>query len=440
MLSIIDLLKFQNYPIEAAQKRLEEIKSFSKEEFVQWQNAKAWEIAKFHFENNSLYRKLVGNHFPTNWEDLPIVKKKDLQCGLEFKLTGSIPQKELHFGSTSGSSGTPLLFAKDKFCHSMTWALILDRYQELGITPYDYQARFYGIPLGFPLYQKERLKDFLMNRYRFLVFDLSDQKLENSIEKFSKSKFIYTYGYTNAQTYFARYLRSKKLVLKDLCPTLRATIVTSEQCSEEDKELLEKQFGVPVFNEYGASELEFLAMTDSKGVRRLSSETILSEVLDENYNLVPEGESGSLVFTNIFNRAMPFVRYEVGDVGAIRQDPTHICSELQQLSGRLNHLIFLPSGKKAAGFSLYYISKHLMASLKGLNEYQVRQVAMDTFEIDLVLDGQFSYSDQKAVEECFELYLEKGLNIIVKQVNQINREKSGKLKHFISYLNSEPTT
>lgn len=440
MISIVDLLKWQGYPIAAAQKKLEEIQSFSRDEFAEWHQAKAWEAARFHYQNNALYRSLVGRHFPSRWEDLPVVRKKDLQCGMEQKLTGSLAKKDLHFGSTSGSSGTPLRFAKDKFCHSMTWALILDRYREVGISPHDYQARFYGIPLGFPHYHKERLKDYLMNRLRFLVFDLSDRQLDENIRRFSKEKFIYTYGYTNAQTFFARYLRGKNLLLKDICPSLQATIVTSEQCSDEDRALLERQFGVPVYNEYGASELEFLAMTDSRGVRRLSSETLVTEVLDESHQPMPEGESGSLVFTNIFNRAMPFIRYEVGDVGAVRQDPAHRCAELVQLSGRLNHLIFLPSGKKAAGFSLYYISKHLMASLNGLHEYQVRQVALDTFEVDLVLDGQLSAGDVKAVEESFGLYLEKGLNVLVRQVAKIDREKSGKLKHFISHLDKEPNS
>lgn len=434
MLTIIDLLKIQGYPILNAQFELAKIQKLSKDQFEDWKQMKSWEIVKFHNANNLLYKKLVGNYLPEKWEDLPIIKKKDLQGDFAEKLSKGIANKDLHVGNTSGSSGIPLKYARDKFSHSMTWSLILDRYMKVGISPHDYQARFYGIPLGFPSYQKERLKDKLMNRYRFIVFDLSDESLERFTQKFSQNRFIYTYGYTNTQLCFARYLHRNNLVLKDLCPTLRATIVTSEQCSYEDKIFLENQFGVPVFNEYGASEVEFLAMSDLSGKRWLSSETLVTEVVDENYNLVEDGTSGSLIFTNIFNKAMPFIRYEVGDIGSVVHHSDTVLTELEQLNGRLNDTVVLPSGKKAAGFSLYYISKHLMATLGYLQEYQVRQVQLDTFEVDIVMDQEIDTNTTHAIQQSFDLYLEKGLKLKIKKVDQINREKSGKLKHFISNL------
>ncbi|MBN3518698.1 phenylacetate--CoA ligase family protein [Algoriphagus lutimaris] len=431
MLNILDLLKFQGYPIEAAQKELAIIQSYSKDQFEDWRNKKAWEIAKFHFDHNSLYKKLVGNHFPDRWEDLPIVKKKDIQVDFSEKLTQGISKKNLHFGNTSGSSGIPLKYAKDKFCHSMTWALIVDRYQKIGFSQNDFQARFYGIPLDFPHYHKERLKDKLMNRYRFIIFDFSDENMESFVQKFKKEKFIYTYGYANSQLFLARYLQKKGVILKDICPSLKGTIVTSEQCSDENKMFLESQFGLPVYNEYGASELEFLAITDSKGIRRLSSETLITEVVDENYQLLNPEKGGNLIFTNIYNKAMPFIRYELGDLGAFKKDEHAIQDELTQLNGRINDTIVLPSGRKASGFCLYYISRHLNTKLGTLQEYQVRQTKRDTFEVDLVLSGELDQNTILTINEAFDQYVEKGLQIIIKKVDQINREKSGKLRHFL---------
>ncbi|SIN81249.1 acyl-CoA synthetase family protein [Algoriphagus halophilus] len=439
MLNILDLLKFQGYPIEAAQKELATLQSYSKDQFEDWRTKKGWETAKFHYEHNPLYKKLVGKHFPDRWEDLPIVKKKDIQVDFTEKLSHGISKKDLHFGNTSGSSGIPLKFAKDKFCHSMTWALIVDRYQKIGFSQNDFQARFYGIPLGFPQYHKERLKDKLMNRYRFIVFDFSDQNMEFYIQNFKTKKFIYTYGYTNSQLFFARYLQKKGIVLKDICPTLKGSIVTSEQCTEEDKVFLESQFGLPVYNEYGASELEFLAMTDHEGKRRLSSETVIAEVADENYQILNPEEGGSFIFTNIYNKAMPFIRYEVGDLGAFKRDSYSIQDELTQLNGRLNDTIVLPSGRKAPGFSLYYISKHLTTSFLKLDEYQVRQIQRDTFEVDVVMEEPLDARSISCIQEAFDTYLEKGLTLRLKKVDQINREKSGKLKHFLSLL-EEPNS
>ncbi|NVJ86772.1 MAG: phenylacetate--CoA ligase family protein [Algoriphagus sp.] len=434
MLTIESLLRLKNYPLDKAFVELDRIQSFSKEEYFQWQEKKKWDLVKFHHNHNPLYKKLVGKYLPDSWEELPIVKKKDLQQNSDLWLSEGINKKDLHFGSTSGSSGLPLKFARDKFCHSLIWALILDRYQKVGISSSDFQARFFGIPLAKTAYFKERIKDFLMNRYRFVIFDISDKALDGFIQKFREKKIKYLYGYTNSQLTFARHLNSKGLTLKEICPTVTCSIVTSEQCTEEDKKFLEEVFKIPVYNEYGAAEVAFLAMTDQNGVRRLSNETVLTEVLDDEGTALPDGQTGRLIFTNLFNKAMPFIRYEVGDFGAIEKDPIFIQDKLIRLQGRLNDKVFLPSGKVAAGFSLYYVSKHLMSTLGYIQEYQVQQFALDKFLFLVVMDHELNDSAKKIIQTAFDTYLEKGLEIEIQKVNFIDREKSGKLKHFISHL------
>lgn len=434
MFTIEKLLKLQNYPLEKAREQVKRLQSYSKEEFHFWQEEKKWELVKFHYNHNPLYRKLVGNHLPDSWNELPIVTKKDLQRNPELILSTGLKKKDLHFGSTSGSSGIPLKFARDKFSHSITWALILDRYRKVGISSSDLQARFFGIPLVKSAYYKERIKDFLMNRYRFVVFDISDSALDEFIYKFQRTPFRYLYGYTNSQLTFARYLKYKGLTLKEICPTVACSIVTSEQCTDEDQAFLEEVFQIPVYNEYGAAEVAFLAMADPQGVRRLSNETLLTEVLDENGKEVSEGETGKLIFTNLFNTAMPVLRYEVGDFGAIEKDPLQIQDKLVNLQGRLNDKVFLPSGKVAAGFSLYYVSKHLMGTLGYIHEYQVQQLSREKFLFYIVMDHDLDDFAIKSIKTAFETYLEKGLEIEIKKVDYIKRENSGKLKHFISHL------
>lgn len=434
MITIERLLRLKKYPLDEAKAELERIQVFSKEEYYSWQEKKKWELVRFHYTHNPLYQKLIGKHLPQYWNELPIVTKKDLQKNPELLLSRNIKMADLHFGSTSGSSGIPLKFARDKFSHSITWALILDRYQKVGISSTDLQARFFGIPLVKSGYYKERIKDFLMNRYRFVVFDISDSALDGFIKKFESTPFRYLYGYTNSQLTFARHLKSKGLTLKELCPTATCSIVTSEQCTSEDKEFLEDVFQMPVYNEYGAAEVAFLAMTDSFGVRRLSNETVLAEVLDQDGKETGEGETGRLIFTNLYNKAMPFIRYEVGDFGAIQKDPVQIQDKLIDLQGRLNDKVMLPSGKVAAGFSVYYISKHLMSTFGYIYEYQVQQLSLGKFVIYIVMDHEVDDFATHSIRSAFDIYLEKGLEIEIKKVEFINREKSGKLKHFISHL------
>ena len=55
-----------------------------------------------------------------------------------------------------------------------------------------FQARFYGIPLDFIGYRKERLKDWFSNRFRFPVFVLTDKKLEKFISVFKNLAIFFS--------------------------------------------------------------------------------------------------------------------------------------------------------------------------------------------------------------------------------------------------------
>src|SRR5690606_9365954 len=105
---------------------------------------------------------------------------------------------DCHMDSTSGSSGTPFFYAKDKTAHAMTWAVIADRYSWYNISFASKQARFYGIPKELLANKKEVFKDGFMNRQRFSVFDLSDKALDGFIKRFHHTGFNYVYGYTNS--------------------------------------------------------------------------------------------------------------------------------------------------------------------------------------------------------------------------------------------------
>ena len=96
-----------------------------------------------------------------DWRSVPVMTKRDLQQPLEQRLSNNFNAKNTYLNKTSGSSGDPFIFAKDKFCHALTWAVIQNRFGWYGLNfNTSKQARFYGIPLDKKGYYKERLKDF----------------------------------------------------------------------------------------------------------------------------------------------------------------------------------------------------------------------------------------------------------------------------------------
>ena len=436
-------LQLSGFPIAKAQADFEKILQISEADYPDYLETKKREIVEFHLKNNTFYQNLVGKETfdPENsgWNDLPVLTKKDLQKPLKDRLSNGYSEKTVFVNKTSGSSGDPFVFAKDKEAHAITWASIIHRFGWYGIDfNSSYQARFYGIPLDFIGYRKERLKDFLSKRYRFPIFDLSDKVLDGVLEHFKTKKFDYINGYTSSIVLFGKYLQARNIILTDVCPTLKVCMVTSEMLFEEDKILLEKHLGIPVVNEYGASELDLIAFQSrSDGTNdewQVNSETLFVEILDENNQPVPYGKEGKVVITSLYNKAHPFIRYEIGDVGILDEKSTLKKPILKKLIGRTSDIAILPSGKKSPGLTFYYVTKSIIEDDGNVKEFIVRQTKLDSFEIDYVSSEEITLEQILEIEKAIAKYLEPGLHFTYNRKAVLERTKRGKLKQFQSML------
>lgn len=432
-MSFLELsLKLKGFPLSEAERELERVQTLSEKDFNEWHVKKRWEIVKYHFANNEFYRKKLGSSIPEKWEDLPILEKGDYQNTAERTISDSIDKKNMYSGYTSGSSGHPFKFAKDKYSHAMTWALIKERRNKLGLTIEDKQARFYGMPFERVDRIVEKTKDFLSNRVRFSVFDMSDEMLESFLNNFRKIKFEYIYGYTNSIVLFAKYLINKNVLLKEVCPTLKLCICTSENCTDEDKRILKKAFGIDSVNEYGTSEVDIIAIDDINGKWKLSEENIYIEILDDDGNRLTKGGEGRILLTSLYNKAMPFIRYEIGDKAIIEPGEGNIV--LKKLIGGSNDTIILPSGRKSPGITFYFLTRDVLESSGILREFIIKQTATDKFIFEVVSDNEIPESIKQIIQNKIDTYLEPGLSFEIKRVEKIERTKAGKMKHFHSLI------
>lgn len=436
MISLFDIsLKINGFDINKAKTEFEQILKVSEEDYQDYILKKRTEIVQYHLENNTFYRDLVGTKTFENWEDLPVLTKKNLQKPLKERLSKGYTEKTVFVNKTSGSSGDPFVFAKDKYAHAVTWASIIYRFGWYGVDfNSSYQARFYGIPLDKIGYYKERFKDFLSRRYRFPIFDLSDTVLDGVLEHFKTKKFDYINGYTSSIVLFGKYLQARNIVLTDVCPTLKVCMVTSEMLFEEDKVLLEKHLGIPVVNEYGASELDLIAFQNINDEWQVNAETLFVEILDENNQPVENGKEGKVVITSLYNKAHPFIRYEIGDVGILDEKSTWKKPILKKLVGRTSDVAILPSGKKSPGLTFYYVTKSIIEDDGNVKEFIVRQKALDSFEIDYVSETELTQQQIVEIEKAIEKYLEPGLNFTYNRKDVLKRTARGKLKQFQSDL------
>ena len=435
MPGIFDLsLILNGFPIAKARRALARIIEVNEADFADFDRLRREELVRFHMANNPLYRNLAGTEY-TTWESLPVMTKRDLQRPLAERLSQGYSVKNVFVNKTSGSGGDPMVFAKDNFCHAIIWANIMRRFGWYGVDfNTSYQARFYGMPLDFVSNAKLRVKDFFARRYRFSIFDLSDKGLEKIVDGFRRRKFDYINGYTNTIVLLAKYLESKNLILKSVCPTLKLCVTTSEMLFDDDRELIKNWIGVPVVNEYGASELDVIAFENPDGRWLVNAETTYVEIVDDEGKSVPNGTEGRIVVTSLYNRAHPMIRYEVGDWGALDESSTAKFPVLKSLTGRTNDLAVLPSGKKPAGMTFYSITKKLFGDQGNVREFVIRQVKLDTFEIVYTSAVPLGSDEIHRIERTLEQYLEPELHFIFIRRETLERTKSGKLKQFESLI------
>jgi phenylacetate-CoA ligase len=99
-------------------------------------------------------------------------------------------------------------------------------------------------------------------------------------------------------------------------PSLKFILCSYEFVSVVHRRILERVFGVPVFNLYGSTETGHLLMENERGEMKPGYETAFLEIVDMDARGV-----GDLVVTTLTNDYMPLLRYRIGDLVELRAQP-----------------------------------------------------------------------------------------------------------------------
>ena len=180
--------------------------------------------------------------------------------------------------------------------------------------------------------------------------------------------------------------------------------------------------------------MDLIAFQNPIGEWQVNAETLFVEILDNNNNVLPYGEEGRVVITSLYNKAHPFIRYDIGDIGVLDEKSTLKKPIFKKLIGRTSDVALLPSGKKSPGLPFYYVTKIIIEDDGNVKEFIVRQTKIDTFEIDYVSSLELTTHQIEEIEKAIAKYLEPGLQFTYNRKEVLERTKRGKLKQFQSLL------
>jgi phenylacetate-CoA ligase len=376
-----------------------------------------------------LYKKYGINPekfvLPDDLEKLPVINKSIVHSNYTDMINQLIKRrtsKEL----TSGSSGNPITVIKDRDKSGYGRAVMFRCYGQHGIDIGHKQARFWGVPISPKDVFKEKCKDMIVNRIRLSAFDIHDQSLLTFTDKMIAFQPRYFYGYPSVLHKYATWIHEKKIDISRL--KLKAIITTGEILYPFQKDIINKVFGCRVVNEYGSTEVGIIAFECIKGNMHINSD----HVFLESVNNKKTTGVGELIVTELNNQYNPLIRFKIGDRGCISANSCDCGINfpiISSLAGRDSTFIVTPDGKYVNDAILEY------TFAQGIKRFRAVQNSRDTLNIKIVKTNDLS--DQVMVEYKKKLVKSLGdaLHISYEFVPEIEPEKSGKLRYFISNLN-----
>jgi phenylacetate-CoA ligase len=130
------------------------------------------------------------------------------------------------------------------------------------------------------------------------------------------------------------------------------------------------------------------------------------------------------VLTDLFNFAMPLVRYDTGDLGIIERDAGNLY--LSRVEGRKLDILFDTKGNVVSSYIMY----KNMWQYTEIDQYQLIQTGEKTYLFKINCPGKFKREEQLVNE--FLCYLGNDAEFKVEYVNEIPLLDSGKRRKTVN--------
>ncbi len=200
-------------------------------------------------------------------------------------------------------------------------------------------------------------------------------------------------------------------------PSLRFILCSYEFVSVVHRRLLERAFGVPVFNLYGSTETGHLLMEDEDGQMRPSGETAFLEVMEPDDRHV-----GDLVVTTLSNHLMPLLRYRIGDLVERREHPYR---SVYRVHGRARDTLRDNQAERVTTLDV----DECFTGVSGIAHYQLRQQPEGSFLLRYIPERQSpSAADLNALLSKLKRVLQCPQEIAIEPVALLAPSPSGKFR------------
>jgi phenylacetate-CoA ligase len=244
------------------------------------------------------------------------------------------------------------------------------------------------------------------------------------------------------------YLTAHSYMLSDLAERVRARGVdlrferinsTSSVLTDDVRDFGVDFLGARPFYQSGARETGLIACECPWcGYYHINAESVLVEILDADGKPSQPGELGRVVLTSLYNYAMPFIRYEIGDfaiAGPVRVKCPVKLPALTQIMGRYRNSFTLHDGRMINP----YVSVARLREFISFAQFQIVQTDYDAIEVRYVPLDPSRAADAAGLEACVRASIDASFKVQAVAVDEIPRSASGKFEDYLSLVPRQRT-
>jgi len=143
---------------------------------------------------------------------------------------------------------------------------------------------------------------------------------------------------------------------------------------------IERVFGCPLQNEYGASECLTIAQACAAGWLHVNADWVILEPVDRHYRPTPPGTlSHTVLLTNLANTVQPIIRYDLGDSVRVKVGACACGSPLPaiQVEGRSDDVVALRAPDGTVVHLVPLALTTVVEDAAAVHRFQIVQTAPD---------------------------------------------------------------
>ena len=146
---------------------------------------------------------------------------------------------------------------------------------------------------------------------------------------------------------------------------------------------------------------------------------------------VSSGERGEIVYTTLYNYAMPLIRYAVGDIG-IPSDEKCLCGRglplMKIIEGRKDDFLVRSDGTIVSPITMDLIIKNMMA----IEQCRIIQETPGRVRVQIVNSHSLTEQIVSQLKSSIKEVLGENVSVETEMLAELLRDKSGKLRKVIS--------